>query len=93
MATGKKRGRSDGLPTDYVLDIEKWSWSYSFGLNPIRREPDPYMEFRHLALSGTFLRPLRLKDENAELTIIPSRELDAQNRHESEKPLGVGAFE
>ncbi len=93
MTKAKRQDRLAKCPTDYVMFIERWDWSYSFGLNPIRRESDPYMEFRHLTLFGALLRPLRLENEKAELTVIPSRDLDASNRFEREKPLGVGSLE
>lgn len=93
MAKAKGRVRSASTPTAYVVEIEKWGWSYSFGLNPIRREPDPYMEFRHLALTGTLLRPRRLEKEKVELTVIPSHDLDVSSRLEREPPLGVGSLE
>lgn len=89
----RRRKHSVELPTCYVLAIRRWGWSYSFGINPIVREPDPYMEFRHLTIHGPLIAPRNLKDQEAEITIIPDQDLDAAVRRQRiEKPLAIGSL-
>lgn len=94
MATASRRQKQQAdMPTDYVLAIRQWGWSYSFGLIPVRREPDPFIEFKHLTIHGPLMAPRNLKDQEAEITIIPNQDLDAAVRRQRiETPLAVGSF-
>ncbi len=92
-STPRRRKHSVELPTNYVVNILRWNWSYSFGLNPVRRESDPFMEFRHLTVSGVLMLPQRHEDEKVELMVIPDQDLNASVRRQRvEKPLAVGSL-
>jgi hypothetical protein len=41
----------------YIVEIEDWDWEFSFGVNTMKDKDDPYLDFRHLELHGTLLRP------------------------------------
>src|SRR5262249_27356545 len=75
----------------YVVEIENWDWSYSFGLDTTRRREEPYMEFRHLEIKGKLLRPQNIKAEAVELTLLPDFHLKQENRSQNE-PHAVGSI-
>jgi len=61
----------------YVVQIERWDWSFSFGVNPSRKHfPEPYSDYRHLEVHGRLLRPKAAKAEMAGLTFLPRLDLD-----------------
>lgn len=61
----------------YVIQIERWDWSFSFGVNPVRKHlPEPYWDHRHLKIEGPLLRPKAAKAETATLTFLPQLDLD-----------------
>lgn len=61
----------------YVVQIERWDWSFSFGMNPSRKHfPEPYSDYRHLEVHGRLLRPKTAKAEMAGLTFLPRLDLD-----------------
>lgn len=76
----------------YVVGIEDWDWSYSFGTNEsnIRRH-DPYLEFRHLAISGHIVEPQTVKADSAALTLLPEIGLNEAERLQDE-PRCVGSL-
>lgn len=77
--TARKRpGRKPReLPTWYVVAVESWEWSYSFGIQRMKDRPEPYDDYRHLHLTGTLLRPAKLKVETVRLIFLPD---EAYNR-------------
>jgi hypothetical protein len=77
---------------DYIMTIEGWDWSYSLSLNQERHPIDPYHEFRHLQIRGRLLHPTGLKTDRAEVTLLPSFDLDQEARKQF-KPLCVGSLE
>lgn len=90
----KVRGRipSGSPPTAYVVEIEKWNWSYTFGLNAVRGELDPFMDFRHLTVLGVLVRPRRMEGEEVEFTVIPAHDLNQVERLKHKNPLAVGTL-
>jgi hypothetical protein len=90
---GKKRRRSPREPdVYYVVAIEDWGWGYSLSLNTDRQPIDPYHEFRHLQVRGRLLHPKRLRTDRIDLTLLPSRDLDPEER-KALRPLGVGSLD
>ncbi|WJR75575.1 hypothetical protein [Bradyrhizobium sp. NP1] len=91
--TGKKRRRSPReLDVYYVVAIEDWGWGYSLSLNTDRQPIDPYHEFRHLQVRGRLLHPKGLRTDRIDLTLLPSRDLDPEER-KALRPLGVGSLD
>lgn len=76
--TSRRQTQRAETPTDYVLAIRQWGWSYAFRLNSMRREPDPFMEFRHR-------QSLRVTGEAAEVTGLA---FNGQCRH-CQQPDGM----
>jgi hypothetical protein len=52
---------------------------------------DPYLDFRHLELRGTLLRPSEIKTDKVELTFLPDRRLNESER-KRDQPQSVGSF-
>ena len=52
---------------------------------------DPYLDFRHLELRGTLLRPSRIKADEVEVTFLPDRRLNESER-KRDQPQSVGSF-
>lgn len=82
--TRRRRRREQDEPRTYVVRIEDWEWSLSFGVNNMSHRTDPYSDFRHLALRGKLLRPTNLKAETAELTLLPDPRLNWDQRQEDD---------
>lgn len=87
----KKRRKPHQEPVDYVVQIEAWDWSFSFGVNWSKHFTDPYMDFRHLQLTGRLLHPKKIKTEKAEVTLMPDARLNEARRQQN-KPTGVGSL-
>lgn len=91
------RSRTKVRPTTefYVVQIERWDWSFSFGVNPSRKHfPEPYSDYRHLEVNGRLLRPKAVKAEIASLTFLPRLDLDltaVAALPGSVEPKGVGS--
>jgi hypothetical protein len=91
----KKKKRRRVAPQDelarYIVAIEGWDWSYSFGLAGRKDAVDPYMEHRHLEITGKLLRPVDPKIKTVELWFLPSDDLDEEGRKEH-TPKAVGSL-
>lgn len=79
--------------TDYVAALTGWDWSYSFGVNFSRVRADPYMEFRHLQLTGRLLGPKMAKCLSASVVLIPDINVDESLRLDSSPVQAVGGVE
>ena len=89
----KRRPRRKPLtPYCYVVEIDGWDWSFSFGVNRSRIRDDPYMDFRHLEVTGPLLAPKKVKADRAELCIIPKLDLN-QVARQADQPLAVGSLD
>jgi hypothetical protein len=75
----------------YIIAIEDWDWGYSFGLAGLKDSPDPYMEHRHLTITGRLIHPTGLKIESVELSTLPNPDLDEHRRREH-TPRAVGSL-
>jgi hypothetical protein len=54
----KRRRAPPGEFVEYIVEITDWDWGYSLLLNTSTgkyRDDDPYMEFRHLQITGKLL--------------------------------------
>ena len=76
---------------DYIVEIDGWDWGYSFSLNMERQPIDPYHEFRHLQIKGRLLRPAGLKSDRAEISLLPTSDLEEERRKEF-KPIALGSL-
>ena len=77
---------------EYVVEITGWDWSYSLSLNADTgkyRDDDPYHEFRHLKVLGKLLRPVGLKTDAVEVTLLPGNDMTEERRKEY-KPIALG---
>jgi len=94
-ATKPKRKKSRRRPpeefVDYVVEIDGWDWGYSFSLNTERQPIGPYDEFRHLQVRGRMLRPTGLPTGRAEITLLPSFDLDGDRRKDL-RPIALGSL-
>lgn len=73
------RSKAQVRPTTefYVVQTERWDWSFSFGVNPSRKHfPVPYSDYRHVEVHGQLLRPKAARAEMAGLTFLPRLDLD-----------------
>jgi hypothetical protein len=94
-ATERKRPRSRKRPrqdafASYVIAIDDWEWSLSFGIDQTRFREGPYMDFRHLHLRGKLLIPSRIKAETAQAILMPDRTA-TYARSDAPEPKGVGS--
>ncbi|MCW2082408.1 UNVERIFIED_ORG: hypothetical protein M2193_004583 [Bradyrhizobium japonicum] len=87
----KRRRKPREEIVDYVVAIEGWDWGYSFSLNSGRQPIDPYDEFRHLQVKGRLLRPAGEKTERAEISLLPSSDLEEEQRGDL-RPIALGAL-
>ena len=90
---GKRRGRPrlSESQVQYVIKIEGWDWSFSFGVNRTKSWDDPYWEFRHLIVTGSLRRPAMPKVTAAKLTLMPRIELNEAQR-QNHQPEMVGSI-
>lgn len=91
MAKRKRTKRRQDETVFYVVEITNREWGYSFGVNNVRHFDDPYLEFRHLNVRGKLLRPGGIKAETVELTFMPDKKLNEENRQHHE-PKAVGSL-
>jgi hypothetical protein len=96
--TGKKKTRRRAPPdefVEYVVGITGWDWGYSLSLNDDTgkyRDEDPYHEFRHLQIAGKLLRPVGLKTDAVEVTLLPGNDM-SEERRKDYKPIALGALD
>jgi hypothetical protein len=95
-ARKKKRRRAPREEfVEYVVEITAWDWGYSLSLNASTgkyRDDDPYLEFRHLQITGKLLRPTGLKTDRVEVSLLPSNDM-SEERRKDYKPLALGGLE
>ncbi|RXH10627.1 hypothetical protein [Bradyrhizobium guangzhouense] len=90
-AKKKRRRKPREEIVDYVVAIEDWDWGYSFSLNSERQPIDPYDEFRHLQVKGRLLRPAGQKTDRAEISLLPSSDLEEERRRDLH-PIALGSL-
>jgi len=94
----KKKKRRRAPPeefVEYVVEIADWDWGYSLSLNASTgkyRDDDPYMEFRHLQITGKLLRPAGLKTDTVEVSLLPSSGM-SEERRKDYKPIALGGLD
>lgn len=77
------------LPTWYVVAVEGWEWSYSFGIQRMKDRPEPYDDYRHLHLTGTLLRPSKLKVETVRLIFLPDEAYNRDQWDRHKRPMSA----
>lgn len=75
-----RRTQKVDRPVQYVIAIETWEWSFSFGVNKMRQFDDPYSDYRHLQISGPLKRPAMSKITSASITLLPEIRLNESER-------------
>lgn len=90
-AKKKRRHKPSAEIVDYVVTIDDWDWGYSFSLNSERQPIDPYDEFRHLQVKGRLLRPAGQKTDRAEISLLPSSDLEEERRRDLH-PIALGSL-
>lgn len=72
----KKRRKPRKLGFDFfVIQIDDWDLSYSFGLDPERRwSGGPYWEHVSLNVQGTFLSPDKVANRQIPVTVLGRRD-------------------
>ncbi len=83
-----RRGNRAQEFVSYLMAIEDWDWSFSYGVGQDRFDEGLYADHRQLQLRGTLTVPSK-KAQTAELTLIPADDRDAPNGLQR-RPLGVG---
>jgi hypothetical protein len=91
MARRKPKRRQRDRNVYYVVEIETWDWSYSFGLDKTRHRDEPYGEYRHLKIKGKLIRPQQIKTDSVEVTFLPDVRLKQEARGRDE-PRCVGSL-
>lgn len=91
MTRRKRRRRALPEHVGYLVEVSRWDWSFSFGISHDKRQADPYSEYRHLAIHGNLLRPVRIKAKEAELIFLPKIENNEASRMHHE-PRAVGSL-
>lgn len=92
VRTRPRRKAREG-PVWYVVEIEDWEWSFSFGVNWPKDDPDPFSDFRHVHLTGTLRRPSKLKADEARVILLPDETYnrDQRARHRG-RPVGSASL-
>ncbi len=81
--------QSANVLVEYLARIACWDWGYHFCINPSGFPEEPYLDLRHIHITGKLLCPKNLAAQKVALSIIPRIDLNKQNRTES-RPNGVG---
>lgn len=91
----KRTARPEVLTCTYILQIDNWEWSYSFGVNDPRYDDQPYSDYRHMVVRAKVLLPskLKLKAELAELTFMPDVSASDLDTKPDRHPVGVGSID
>jgi hypothetical protein len=77
----------------YHVQITDRDWSYSFSANVPTYEQARFVDYRHLAVRGTVLRPRKIKADTAELFFIPAvKREDFEPKPNEPPPRGVGSL-
>ncbi|MGY8666169.1 hypothetical protein Q3C01_27990 [Bradyrhizobium sp. UFLA05-109] len=92
MRKQKRPARPANVVACYILQIEDWDWSYSFGVNDPRYDERPYSDFRHMQVRAQVMLPTKLKAKaaTAELTFMPDVSRSRIEAKVEQHPLGVG---
>lgn len=90
--TRRKHRSVDDEYESYVIGIEDWKWSFSFGVDSAKHRDGPYMDFRHLHLRGKLLAPSKMasKAETVQAILIP-RPIPTDKEYQASEPTSVGS--
>jgi hypothetical protein len=73
-ALGRKRPRHRYDLVNYVLEIDRWEWDYSFGVSwSVFHRIYEVTDYPHMNVYGTVISPVMLSGRKIELTLIPDR--------------------
>lgn len=68
-----RRKHKTRIERTYLIEIDDWSWRYSFSAHGDRFTGDSHTEFRHLHMTGKLLHPEEMKGGLAELILMPDK--------------------
>ena len=75
----------------YVIAIDNWEWSFTFGVSSIREDEGAYADYRQLLLCGRLLAPSSVKAETVELALLPNEELNLGQERDRHQPISIGS--
>jgi hypothetical protein len=81
----RKRLRLRQESVSFVVRIEDWSWSLSFGISAPSDTADEFEDFRHLEVHGNLIRPPGMMVERVELSFLPKISLNESIRRPSKQ--------
>jgi len=76
--SAKQRRTAEDKFTRYIVEVNDWDWSFSFGLQRGRRSAEPYADYRHLHIEGIIKLPSGEGARSAHLIFMPDASLDRQ---------------
>ena len=76
----------------YVVEITDWDWGFFFGMSNMRDLEGPYMDYRHVELTGKLLRPATVNASSVEITLRPDARLNVGARERND-PKMVGSLQ
>lgn len=82
----KRKAHKRDWPVFYVVDINNWDWSFSFGLDGSKYSSDPYSDYRHLEIVGSLIAPVDVKAVKVVVHLLPDKDLN-QESHNKIWPL------
>lgn len=82
----KRPRKKQEEPAYYVIAVESWEWSYSFGVNRMKDSTEPYSDYRHLHLLGALLRPSKVKARSVRLVFLPNDAYNSDQWHRHQRP-------
>jgi hypothetical protein len=77
----------------YALEIEDWSWTFSFGANDPGDIDGPYWDYRHLHIRCKLVSPKLKQTNRIELHLLPFHDLDESPERGKQEPTKVGTLE
>jgi hypothetical protein len=84
--TKRRRKRKGTQWIQYLVAINEWDWSYSFGRDGTSIFPSRFAEYAHLELQGALLTAKAIKAQRVEVVLIPRHEYNADNREKDYRP-------
>lgn len=91
MKRAQIRGRKPIEFDLFLVAVERWEWSFGFGLGNPKLSSDSCSDSRHLEIYGITRCPARYDGIPAELFIMPDAHFDLATRQQWE-PRAVGSI-
>lgn len=88
----KVRRKIETAPIYYQVEINDWSYPYSFGIGYKPDGSEPYRDYRHLHLMGRLVAPETVKAQSVRVSLIADPNLNLANRARH-RPTAIGRIE